>query len=61
MHNMTTFTEPARVLSPPAMICTDCPQLEYRTSAANFHTIINQTLLKDARFKKARRGQYTVE
>ena len=32
----------------------------YRTSAANFRTIVNQTLIKDKRFKKVARGQYTA-
>lgn len=32
----------------------------YRTSAANFRTIVNQTLIKDKRFKKVSRGQYTA-
>ena len=33
----------------------------YRTSAANFRTIVNQTLIKDKRFKKVSRGQYTAK
>ena len=33
----------------------------YRTSAANFRTIVNQTLIKDNRFKKVSRGQYTAK
>jgi len=31
----------------------------YRTTAANFRTIVNQTLIRDKRFKKISRGQYT--
>ena len=33
----------------------------YRTSAANFRTIVNQTLLRDKRIKKIARGQYTAK
>lgn len=32
----------------------------YRTNAANFRTIVNQTLIKSPRFKKVARGQYTA-
>ncbi len=32
----------------------------YRTTSPNFRTIVNQTLLKDKRFKRVARGQYTV-
>jgi len=32
----------------------------YRTSAANFRTIVNQTLLRSDRFKKVSRGLYTA-
>lgn len=31
----------------------------YRTTAANFRTIVNQTLIRDTRFKRVSRGQYT--
>ncbi len=33
----------------------------YKTTAANFRTIVNQTLIRDDRFKKVSRGQYTVK
>ena len=33
----------------------------YKTSSANFRTIVNQTLLKDKRFKKVSRGRYTAK
>lgn len=33
----------------------------YKTSSANFRTIVNQTLLKDSRFKKVSRGRYTAK
>lgn len=33
----------------------------YRTSAANFRTIVNQTLLRDKRIKKVSRGRYTAK
>jgi septal ring factor EnvC (AmiA/AmiB activator) len=32
----------------------------YQSSAANFRTMVNQALLKDKRFKKVSRGQYTA-
>lgn len=32
----------------------------YSSSAANFRTMVNQALLKDKRFKKVSRGQYTA-
>lgn len=32
----------------------------YKTNAENFRTIVNQTLIKDDRFKKVSRGQYTA-
>lgn len=33
----------------------------YRTTSPNFRTIVNQTLIKDSRFKRVGRGQYTVK
>ncbi|MFT5423411.1 MAG: hypothetical protein ACI89L_001188 [Phycisphaerales bacterium] len=36
-------------------------ELGYRTTAANFRTIVNQTLIRDKRFKKISRGQYTAK
>ncbi|MEM1166386.1 MAG: hypothetical protein AAGI30_08870 [Planctomycetota bacterium] len=32
----------------------------YRTTSPNFRTIVNQTLLKDKRFKRVSRGKYTA-
>ncbi|MCC5822923.1 MAG: hypothetical protein LAT64_04640 [Phycisphaerales bacterium] len=32
----------------------------YHSNAANFRTMVNQALLKDKRFKKVARGQYTA-
>jgi hypothetical protein len=32
----------------------------YQTTAANFRTIVNQTLIRDKRFKKVSRGKYTA-
>lgn len=32
----------------------------YRTTSPNFRTIVNQTLLKDTRFKRVGRGLYTA-
>lgn len=31
----------------------------YRTTSPNFRTIVNQTLLKDSRFRRVGRGRYT--
>lgn len=33
----------------------------YRTTSPNFRTIVNQTLIKDKRFKRVGRGKYTVK
>ena len=33
----------------------------YKTSAKNFSTIVNQTLIKDKRFKKSGRGHYLLK
>lgn len=33
----------------------------YRTTSPNFRTIVNQTLIKDPRFKRVSRGKYTVK
>ncbi|MEM9082824.1 MAG: hypothetical protein AAGB34_04445 [Planctomycetota bacterium] len=35
-------------------------QAGYATTSDNFRTIVNQTLLKDKRFKRVARGQYTA-
>jgi hypothetical protein len=35
-------------------------QAGYVTTAANFRVIVNQTLIRDKRFKKVSRGQYTA-
>ena len=32
----------------------------YRTSSANFRTIVNQTLIKSNKFRKVSRGKYTA-
>lgn len=32
----------------------------YQTSSSSFRTIVNQTLIKDPRFSKVSRGQYTA-
>ncbi len=41
-------------------ITTAVQKAGYKTNAENFRTIVNQTLIKDARFKKVSRGQYTA-
>lgn len=33
----------------------------YKTSAANFRTIVNQTMIKSPKIKKVSRGQYTAK
>ena len=33
----------------------------YQTTSTSFRTIVNQTLIKDPRFKKVSRGQYTAK
>jgi len=33
----------------------------YRTTSPNFRTIVNQTFLKDKRFKRVSRGRYTAK
>lgn len=33
----------------------------YRTTSPNFRTIVNQTFLKDKRFKRVSRGRYTTK
>lgn len=33
----------------------------YRSTSPNFRSIVNQTLLKDSRFKRVGRGEYAVE
>lgn len=33
----------------------------YQTTSPSFRTIVNQTLLKDKRFKRVERGQYTAK
>ncbi|GAB4385660.1 MAG: hypothetical protein Kow0022_12440 [Phycisphaerales bacterium] len=41
-------------------ITSEVQKAGYKTHAANFRTIVNQTLIKDPRFKKVARGQYTA-
>lgn len=41
-------------------ITSEVQKAGYKTHAENFRTIVNQTLIKDARFKKVSRGQYTA-
>jgi DNA-binding protein H-NS len=33
----------------------------YKTTSPNFRTIVNQTLIKDGRFKRVGRGEYTAK
>lgn len=41
-------------------ITSEVQKAGYKTHAANFRTIVNQTLIKDPRFKKVARGRYTA-
>ena len=66
-RNEQTLTEAlSGVLSGVTMSVTDAAEAVqaagYRTSAENFRTIVNQTLLReDGVFKKVSRGQYTAK
>lgn len=55
----------AGVLKGRTMSVTDVAQAVqragYKTSSANFRTIVNQTLIKSDKFKKVSRGQYTAK
>jgi hypothetical protein len=55
----------AKALSGKTMSVTDAAQAVqaagYRTSAANFRTIVNQTLINSGKFKRVERGQYTAK
>ncbi|MEO1129536.1 MAG: hypothetical protein AAFX05_07495, partial [Planctomycetota bacterium] len=54
-----------KLLRNKAMSVTDAAQAVqdagYKTTSPNFRTIVNQTLLKDKRFKRVARGQYTAK
>lgn len=54
----------AKVLSGKTMGVTELAEAVqkagYQTTSPNFRTIVNQTLIKDKRFKRIERGQYTV-
>lgn len=66
-RNEQTLTEAlAGVLSGVTMSVTEAAeavqQAGYKTSAENFRTIVNQTLLREKKtFKKVARGQYTAK
>ena len=42
-------------------VSTAVQEAGYKTTSPNFRTIVNQTLLKDPRFKRVGRGRYTVK
>ena len=42
-------------------VATAVQRAGYKTTSPNFRTIVNQTRLKDDRFKKVARGKYTVK
>ena len=50
-------TKPLRVIEAVAAV----KKAGYKTTSKNFNTIVNQTLLKDKRFKQASRGKYLVK
>lgn len=55
----------AKVLRTQTMSVTDVAEevqhAGYKTTSPNFRTIVNQTLIKDPRFKRVSRGQYTTK
>lgn len=63
-NDMNLAESLAKVLKTKTMSVTEVSEAVqkagYRTSAANFRTIVNQTLIKDKRFKKVSRGRYTA-
>lgn len=64
-RNETNLVEAlAQVLKGKTMTVTEVAQAVqdagYKTTSANFRTIVNQTLIKSDRFKKVGRGQYTA-
>jgi hypothetical protein len=64
VNDMNLAESLAKVLKNRTMSVTDVTaevqKAGYKTSAENFRTIVNQTLIRDARFKKVSRGQYTA-
>lgn len=50
-------TKPLRVIEAVAAV----KKAGYKTTSKNFNTIVNQTLLKDKRFKQASRGKYLLK
>ena len=64
-HNESTLEDAlAKVLKGTTMGVTEVAaavqKAGYKTSAANFRTIVNQTLIRSKAFKKVSRGQYTA-
>lgn len=63
-NNMTLPDALHQVLSGTTMSVTEAADAVraagYQSNAANFRTMVNQALLKDKRFKKVARGQYTA-
>lgn len=63
-NNMTLPDALVKVLEGRTMSVTEASDAVrasgYHSSAANFRTMVNQALLKDKRFKKVARGQYTA-
>lgn len=64
-HNSASLAESmAKMLKGKTMgvteIAVNVQKAGYKTNSENFRTIVNQTLIKDDRFKKVSRGQYTA-
>jgi hypothetical protein len=64
-NSMNLVESLAKVLKGKTMSVTEAAEAVqaagYRTSAANFRTIVNQALIKNSKqFKKVERGQYTA-
>lgn len=63
-NEMNLANSLAKVLANKAMSVTEVAEAVqeagYATTSPNFRTIVNQTLIKDRRFKRVSRGRYTV-
>jgi hypothetical protein len=64
-NDMNLVDSLSKVLKGRTMSVTDVTQAVqdagYRTSSANFRTIVNQTLINSGRFRKVSRGKYTAK
>ncbi len=64
-NEMTLVDALARLLKGKTMSVTDIAtavqRAGYRSSAANFRLIVNQSLIRSPKFRKVNRGQYTAK